>query len=57
MRALRRAFLAPLMIAAATLSATGPAHHFGAPRHPSVAFAPRACPEGTNWDHILNRCV
>ena len=57
MRALRRVFLAPLIIAAATLSATGLAQHPAAPHHASVAFAPRACPEGTNWNHTLNACV
>jgi hypothetical protein len=54
MRAFRRVFAAPLIIAAATLPAI-PVH--AAPAHHSVAFAPRACPNGTNWDNILQRCV
>jgi hypothetical protein len=56
MRALRRVFLTPLIMAAAFMVASAPAHHAAMPAHASVALA-RACPAGTNWDHILNVCI
>jgi hypothetical protein len=50
MRALRRLFLAPLVMAAA-LFAT-PAHLGAAPAaHPGVAALYRGCPPGSNWDN------
>ncbi len=56
MRALSRHFLAPLIMAAATLTA-GPAYlATGAPAVHSAALA-HQCPPGTNWDTIKQACV
>jgi hypothetical protein len=56
MRALWRHRLAPLVVAAAFLSAGMSAHlAAAAPAHPSAAVF-RDCPAGTNWDHIAQTC-
>jgi hypothetical protein len=56
MRALSRHFLAPLIVAAAALTA-GPAYlATGAPAVHSAALA-RQCPPGTNWDTIKQACT
>jgi hypothetical protein len=55
MRALRRLFLAPLVMAA-VLSVT-PVHLGAAPAtHPGVAIVYRGCPAGTNWDNATGTC-
>jgi hypothetical protein len=60
MRAIRRYFLAPLVVAAAALCA-GPAAHFAAAAsvaHPIVnKIVPNDCPAGTNWDDGTQSCV
>ena len=53
MRALWRRLLAPLIMAAAVLTAGAPAYHAAGPAHP-IPLA--ACPLGTNWDHITQTC-
>jgi hypothetical protein len=56
MRALWRRYLAPLVLAAAALSAA-PAVFASAPAtHAGVALA-TPCPPGTNWDSRLQKCV
>jgi len=58
MRALWRRFLAPVVLAAAVLSVAAPAQFAAAATvHSTIKVAPRACPQGTNWDNILHECV
>jgi hypothetical protein len=58
MRALRRYFLAPLIMAAAIFSAGAPAHMFGsASAHPSASRFAQDCPQGTHWDDVTQTCV
>jgi hypothetical protein len=56
MRALRRHFLAPLLMAAAVLSAAPIALAAAPAASASVAHS-RACPAGTNWDSSVQACV
>jgi hypothetical protein len=59
MRAIRRYFLAPLVVAAAALCAV-PAAHFAAASvaRPIVGkVVPNDCPAGTNWDDGTQSCV
>lgn len=57
MRALWRRFPASLAMAAAVLAAAaGAVHPAHASAHPSVALS-ADCPNGTNWDTALQRCV
>jgi hypothetical protein len=56
MRALSRRLMAPLLMAAAALTA-GPAYlATAAPAVHSAALA-KPCPSGTNWDTIKQACV
>ena len=61
MRALWRNCLAPLVVAIAVLFAGAPAHLAAvAPaQQPSgaITLAYHFCPEGTNWDNVLQACV
>ena len=55
MRARWRRVLAPLIMAAAILSAGASAHLAGAaPAHHGSPLAD--CPPGTNWNHITQTC-
>lgn len=56
MRALRRHFLAPLVMAAAVLSAGTPAFLASAAPVTHSAALSRGCPPGTNWDTALQAC-
>lgn len=58
MRAPWRRFLAPVVLAAAALSVAAPAQFaVAATVHPMVKVHPLACPQGTNWDNVLQSCV
>lgn len=55
MRALRRYFLAPLILAAALFSAGGAAYHAATASHRT--FSAATCPSGSNWDVITQSCT
>ena len=58
MRALRRYFLGPLIMAAALFSAVAPANSFAsASAHSSPSRFAQGCPQGTHWDDITHTCV
>jgi hypothetical protein len=56
MRALRRYFLAPLVLAAALFSAGGAAYHAAASPHRATISADPICPYGSNWDVTTQSC-
>lgn len=56
MRALSRNFLAPLIMAAAVLTA-GPAYLAASGPVAHSAAMSKGCPAGTNWDTVLQACV
>ncbi len=56
MRAIRRLFVVPLILAAAAIVA-GPAHlDTAAAHHIQVLADPPICPAGSNWDNITQTC-
>jgi len=57
MRAFLRRSLAPLIVAAAVFSAVAPASVASAAAIHPGKIAPRACPQGTNWDNATQSCV
>ncbi|HUA28491.1 MAG TPA: hypothetical protein VMC03_06370 [Streptosporangiaceae bacterium] len=57
MRAVRRLFVAPLVLAAAAAIAAGPAHLDSTAAHHAQVLAGPQCPAGSNWDNVLQRCV
>jgi hypothetical protein len=57
MRAIRRLFLAPVILAAAVTIAAGPAHQGGHVAQAGNHVPAIWCPAGSNWDNILMRCV
>lgn len=58
MRAVLRHSVAPLVMAAAVLSAVAPVQFAAAATvHPTVKVVPHACPAGTNWDNATHTCV
>jgi hypothetical protein len=57
MRALRRYFLAPMLLAVTAFSVTGPAHLAAASAHPGIKAVSSICPAGTNWDAVTLRCL
>jgi hypothetical protein len=56
MRALCRYFLAPLLLAIAAFSVTGPAQFAATSAHPGIRVVSNACPDGTNWDGVTQSC-
>ncbi|HLX51096.1 MAG TPA: hypothetical protein VKS82_22440 [Streptosporangiaceae bacterium] len=57
MRALRRYFLAPMILAAALFSAGGAAYHAAtATPHRTTISADPVCPYGTNWEVQTQSC-
>jgi hypothetical protein len=58
MRALRRYFLAPLILAAALFAIAAPAYHAAtASPHRTFSSADPVCPDGTNWEVSTQSCV
>ncbi len=58
MRALPRRLLVLLAMAAAVFTASVPAQSAAAATtHPGVKHIAQDCPEGTNWDNIIQSCV
>jgi hypothetical protein len=59
MRAIRRYFLASLVMAAATLCVGSPTHFAAASAaHPSInKVVYMNCPAGTNWDDGAQTCL
>jgi uncharacterized membrane protein len=58
MRARSRYRLAPLVVAAAILSAVLPTHvGASAAVHRTVTLAGPYCPAGTNWDDAIQTCI
>lgn len=59
MRAITRSRIAPLILAGAILT-TGLSAHLamaGTTSHRTGTEAGPYCPNGTNWDDVLQRCV
>jgi hypothetical protein len=57
MRSISRLVLAPLPIVAAVLLAGAPAHAAASQPMHHGATAEVVCPDGTNWNTVLQRCV
>ena len=60
MRAITRSRIAPLLLAGAILTTGLSAAHLamtGTATHRTGTEAGPYCPNGTNWDDILGRCV
>jgi len=57
MRAIRRLFLAPVILAAVATTAAGPAHQGGHVAQAGSHIPAIWCPAGSSWDNILMRCV
>jgi hypothetical protein len=55
MRAITRRYLAPLVVAAAVICASGAAGFAAVSAHPGGSLAD--CPAGTNWDNATGTCV
>jgi hypothetical protein len=57
MPAIKRYVLAPMVVAAAAFVAVPVAHvAASSAAHPRISLAGPICPQGTNWDNILQTC-
>jgi len=57
MHAIKRFVLAPTVVAAAAFVAVPMAHLAAYPAaHPRISLAGPICPQGTNWDNIIQTC-
>ena len=57
MHAIKRYVLAPMVVAAAAFVAVPAAHVVAnSSAQPRISVADPICPQGTNWDNILQVC-
>ncbi len=53
-----RNIVAPLILAAAIITAGATAQHVAAPpAHHPAGLADQICPAATNWDNVINACA
>ena len=57
MSTILRRYFAPFAVAAAMLAVAPVGIHAAAAARPSHALADPICPDGSNWNNIINACV
>jgi hypothetical protein len=57
MRAFHRYILTPLLVAATAFSIAGPAHFAAGSAHSGIKIVSNPCPNGTNWDVVIQGCA
>jgi len=57
MSTILRRYVMPVVAAAAVFAAAAPAHtHAASAARPGRVLADQICPDGSNWNNIINAC-